>query len=60
MTNLWKVHSLSLATTFGVAYILCAIFDALFPPFGLIAARTFTVGDALYGIAWEFWRKIVR
>ena len=38
MTNLWKVHSLSLATTFGVAYILCAIFDALFPPFGLIAA----------------------
>jgi hypothetical protein len=38
MTNLWKVHSLSLATTFGVGYILCAIFDALFPPFGLIAA----------------------
>jgi len=40
MTNLWKAHSLSLATTFGVAYILCAAFDALFPPFGLIAALT--------------------
>jgi hypothetical protein len=38
MADLWKVHSFSLATTFGVAYILCAIFDALFPPFGLIAA----------------------
>jgi hypothetical protein len=38
MTNLWKVHSLSLATTSGVAYILCAIFDTLFPPFGMIAA----------------------
>ena len=38
MTDLWKVHSLSLATTFGVAYILCAIFDALFPPFGMLKA----------------------
>jgi len=38
MTNLWKVQSLSLATTFGVAYILCAIFDALFPPFGMLTA----------------------
>lgn len=38
MTNLWKVHAFSLATTLGVAYILCAIFDALFPPFGLLAA----------------------
>jgi len=33
-----KVHALSLATTLGVAYILCAIFDALFPPFGLLHA----------------------
>jgi len=38
MTNLWKVHAFSLATTLGVAYILCAIFDALYPPFGLLAA----------------------
>ncbi len=38
MTDLWKLHALSLATTAGVAYILCAIFDALFPPFGLLAA----------------------
>lgn len=28
---------LSLATTLGVAYVLCAIFDALFPPFGMLA-----------------------
>ncbi len=37
MTNFWKMHAFSLATTLGVAYILCAIFDALFPPFGLLA-----------------------
>lgn len=37
MTESWKVHAFSLATTLGVAYILCAIFDALFPPFGLLA-----------------------
>ncbi len=34
----WKVHALSLTVTLGVAYALCAIFDALFPPFGLLAA----------------------
>ncbi|MHB1233966.1 MAG: hypothetical protein ACYCZQ_15480 [Burkholderiales bacterium] len=38
MTDFWKVHAFSLATTLGVAYILCAIFDALYPPFGLLAA----------------------
>lgn len=38
MKDFWKVHAFSLATTLGVAYILCAIFDALFPPFGLLAA----------------------
>ncbi len=32
----WKVQAFSLATTLGVAYVFCAIFDALFPPFGLI------------------------
>ena len=37
MTDFWKVHAFSLATTLGVAYILCAIFDALFPPFGMLA-----------------------
>lgn len=37
MTDFWKLHAFSLATTLGVAYILCAIFDALFPPFGLLA-----------------------
>ena len=38
MMNSWKVQSLSLATTLGVTYIFCAIFDALFPPFGMLAA----------------------
>jgi hypothetical protein len=37
MTDLWKAHAFSLATTLGVAYVVCAIFDALFPPFGLLA-----------------------
>jgi hypothetical protein len=38
MIAFWKVHAFSLATTLGVAYILCAIFDAVFPPFGMLAA----------------------
>ena len=38
MTDSWKVHAFSLATTLSVAYVLCVIFDALFPPFGLLAA----------------------
>jgi len=32
MTDFWKVNAFSLATTLGVAYIGCAIFDVLFPP----------------------------
>jgi hypothetical protein len=38
MTSFWKVHAFSLATTLGVAYISCSIFDLLFPSFGLLAA----------------------
>ena len=38
MTDSWKVHAFSLATTLALIYIFCAIFDVLFPPFGLIAA----------------------
>jgi hypothetical protein len=38
MTAFWKVHAVTLATTLGVAYVGCAIFDVLFPPFGLLAA----------------------
>ena len=34
----WKVHALSLTVTVSVAYTLCALFDVLFPPFGLLAA----------------------
>ncbi len=33
----WKVHALSMAVTMSVAYALCAIVDALFPPFLLAA-----------------------
>jgi hypothetical protein len=38
MADVWKISAFSLATTLGVAYILCAIFDALFPPYGLLVA----------------------
>jgi len=38
MSDSWKVPALSLATTLAVVYFFCASFDALFPPFGLIAA----------------------
>ena len=37
MADSWKVPAFSLATTLAVTYILCASFDALFPPYGLIA-----------------------
>ena len=36
MTDIWKVYAFALATTTGVAYVLCAIFDLLFPPFELL------------------------
>lgn len=42
MTDFWKVPSFSLATTLGVTYIFCAIFDLVFPPYGLIAAFSAT------------------
>jgi hypothetical protein len=38
MTGSWKVCAFSLATTLGAAYIGCAIFDVLFPPYGLLVA----------------------
>ena len=38
MTDTWKVNAFAVATTTGVAYVLCAIFDLLFPPFGMLAA----------------------
>jgi len=49
MTDLWKVHAFSLATTFGVAYISCAIFDALFPTFGLLVALAPASPWPIYG-----------
>ena len=33
-----KTHAFALATTTGLAYISCAIFDVLFPPFGMLVA----------------------
>ena len=33
----WNVYALSLATTAAVVYVPCAIFDALFPPYGFLA-----------------------
>ena len=38
MTGLWKVYASSLATTLGVAYIGCAIFDVLFRPMECLSA----------------------
>jgi hypothetical protein len=38
MSSGWKVYACALATTVGIAYIACAIFDVLFPPFGMLAA----------------------
>lgn len=45
----WKVQAFSLATTLGIAYVLCAIFDALFPPFGLIRWLSQASPWPLYG-----------
>ena len=49
MTDIWKAHAFTLATTLGVAYILCAIFDVLFPPFGLLAAFAATSPWPIFG-----------
>ena len=38
MISSWKVFAFSLATLFAVAYVSCAIFDALFPPYGMLRA----------------------
>lgn len=32
----WSVYGSAWATTMGVVFIVCAIFDVLFPPFGLL------------------------
>ena len=49
MNNFWKLPAFSLATTLGVAYILCAIFDTLFPPYGLLAALAPVSPWPIYG-----------
>ncbi|MFN0217377.1 MAG: hypothetical protein ACKVP4_01040 [Hyphomicrobium sp.] len=64
MADFWKVNAFSMATTLGVAYILCAIFDVLFPPYGLLHALApvspwpifgsplaFLTGFALFAVA---------
>jgi len=45
----WKVQAFSLSTTLGIVYVLCAIFDALFPPFGLIRWLSQASPWPLYG-----------
>mgnify|MGYP001558225835 FL=1 len=60
----WKINAFALATTLGVAYVLCAIYDTLFPPYGLLrllapvspipimgSAAGFAVGLAMFVIA---------
>ena len=49
MTSSWKAYAFSLATTLGVAYIGCAIFDVLFPPYGLLVALASHSPWPLYG-----------
>ena len=34
----WKIHALSMTVTLSMAYTLCAVFDVLFPRFGLLSA----------------------
>ena len=59
MTGLWKVHAFSLATTLGVAYILCAIFDVLFPPYGLLAALAPASPSPIFGTPLAFLTGVV-
>ena len=51
MTDTWNVHSLALATTAGVFYILCVIFDALFPPHEVSPWIAWKVASTGVGIA---------
>jgi hypothetical protein len=34
----WKINALALATVLGIAYVSCALFDILFPPYGMLVA----------------------
>jgi hypothetical protein len=38
MTKSVKVHAFSLATAAAIAFVLCAIYDLAFPPYGLLTA----------------------
>lgn len=49
MIGFCKLHAFSLATTLGVAYILCAIFDMLFPPYGFLVALAPASPWPIYG-----------
>lgn len=49
MISFCKLHAFSLATTLGMAYILCAIFDMLFPPYGFLAALAPASPWPIYG-----------
>ena len=49
MNNFTKLHAFSLASTSGVAYVFCAIFDALFPPYGFLIKLSSAAPFPIYG-----------
>lgn len=49
MESNWKLPALALATTFGLTYIICAIYDALFPPYGMLQALAPVSPWPIYG-----------
>ena len=59
MISFCKLHAFSLATTLGMAYILCAIFDMLFPPYGFLAALAPASPWPIYGSPIGFLKGIV-
>ena len=49
MSNSTKLHAFSLASTSSVAYVFCAIFDALFPPYGFLVKLSSAAPFPIYG-----------
>jgi hypothetical protein len=49
VNNSIKLHGLSLGTTMGAVYIACAIFDALFPPYGFLVKLESATPWPIYG-----------
>lgn len=53
MKNEWTLYGAALATTLSIAYIGCSIYDALFPPYGLLGlvapASPFPISGSVVG-----------